>query len=197
MLRAVARYGDEDDAKRIARTTLDAEAIDVEDAYLAGADVPYAWMRRANFNNIDASGIDLTGATLTGSVFNEARLSMSRFEGAVLEEVRFDGADLTFCSLRGAEATGATFRKAKLGGADFERADLTRADLTDADFTLPESTRRHGTIEAARTLHQASLRGARGLTLPQRRACLDKGAVWIEAADSPVVSSSLRRSSGL
>jgi len=85
-----------------------------EDAYLLGADLQGANLKRADLYSANLQEADLRGANLTG---------------AYLEDANLRGADLSGANLTRAKLTGANLR-----GAYFERSDLRGADLRGARF---------------------------------------------------------------
>ena len=89
----------------------------------------------ANFSNAMV-GADLSRATLTNAVFNDAMLapdltnqSMGLMRG-ILKGANLDGA-----SFKGANLMRSAFEYASLKGADFEGANLEGAELSGADLT--------------------------------------------------------------
>ena len=88
---------------------------------------------------LHGSGLDFTGANLSGLDFAEAE-----FSGAQLSGVRMAGADLyrawlMGATLRGADLSGARLRKAEGRGCDARNAilrgvDMERAEFEDAGF---------------------------------------------------------------
>ena len=105
--------------------------------------------QRCNFDYLDLTGIDLTGARLrdgsffrtdlTGSVMAETESLRAKYINAILVDSVFDGAklyeaDLTKADLTGASLVGADLRRAKLFRAVLRGADLTGARLEGADM---------------------------------------------------------------
>lgn len=96
----------------------------------AGAVLDGAWL-----GSVQASGIDLRGASLRGLLAPGATL-----DGAITAGARFDGANLSGASLRSSgpydRPAGSTrdtdFADANLSDADFRGADLRGADLSRA-----------------------------------------------------------------
>ena len=121
--------------------SLDATGIQLDNAYLRGADLKQVWMPQASLRKVDLSGADLSGARL-----NEADLNRTYFNGAKLS-----GADLSGADLRGAKLSGADLSWAKLSGAYLSGADLDGANLSEADLSEAD-------------LRGANLRGVVGLT---------------------------------
>ena len=119
--------------------SLDATGIQLDNAYLRGADLKQVWMPQASLRKVDLSGADLSRAKL-----NEADLNRTYFNGA-----RLSGADL-----RGADLRGADLSWAKLSGAYLSEADLNGTNLSEADLSEAD-------------LRGANLRGVVGLTKGQ------------------------------
>ena len=106
--------------------------------------------QRCNFDGLDLTGLDLSGARLrdgsffradlSGSTLSETESLRAKFINATMTEVVFDGAklyeaDLTKADLSGASLVGTDLRRAKLFRATLRGADLTDARLTGADLT--------------------------------------------------------------
>jgi uncharacterized protein YjbI with pentapeptide repeats len=109
---------------------------EVADADLTGADpervrdrlerghgTPWV-LRRCVLDELDLSGVDLTGATL-----DRVRATGVRLRGAVLDGVRVDGGSLAAAQMLDADLTDAV-----LTGVDLSRAQLVGAHLTDTTF---------------------------------------------------------------
>ena len=99
--------------------SLDATDIQLDSAYLRGADLKQVWMPQASMRKVDLSGADLSRANLS-----EADLS-----GAKLNE-----ADLSGAKLSGAKLNEAELSRAKLSGAYLSEADLNGTNLSEADL---------------------------------------------------------------
>ena len=93
-------------------------AVDILDAYAEG---------QRDFAYINADGVQLVEAKLSGARFYGASLVGANFQGALLTHCQFKSADLT-----GARMMGAMINAADLIGVKFERANLYYADLTGA-----------------------------------------------------------------
>ena len=89
---------------------------------IRGANLSNAVMTRADFRDVDAGAMKISGARDFEWPTN--------FTGTVLDDANLQG--INMC---GAKATGLSVRKANLRGANLRRADLTGADLTGADLT--------------------------------------------------------------
>ena len=136
--------------------SLDATGIQLDNAYLRGADLKEIWMPQASLRNVDLSEADLRGAKLNEADLNEAELSRARLNEADLNKTYFNGAklsgaDLSGADLRGAKLNGADLSWAKLSGAFLSGADLDGANLSEADLSEAD-------------LRGANLRGVVGLT---------------------------------
>lgn len=95
----------------------------VRDRLARGHGTPWV-LRRCVLDELDLSGVDLTGATL-----DRVRATGVRLRGAVLDGVRVDGG-----SLAGAQMLDADLTDAVLTGVDLSRAQLVGAHLTDTVF---------------------------------------------------------------
>jgi len=132
--------------------SLDARGIQLDNAYLRGADLKLAWMPRASLRKVNLRNADLNGAHLRGADLTEAHL-----RGADLTK-----ADLRRADLRGAYLNGAHLTEAYLCDADLSKAHLTGADLTKADLGgahLTEANLNIADLSGA-DLSGADLRGA-------------------------------------
>lgn len=109
--------------------------------------------QRCNFDGLDLTKSDLTGARLRDASFFRADLSGSTIVnveaqrvkfvnatlvGAVLDESRLYEADLTKADLTDASMIGVDLRRARLYRAVLRGADLTGARLEGADMTRAE-----------------------------------------------------------
>ncbi len=164
--------------------SLDATDIQLDSAYLRGADLKQVWMPQASLRKVDLSGADLSRANLSEAdliraKLNEADLSGAKLSGAKLSEAEliraklneaeliraklneadlnrtyFNGARLSGADLRGADLRGADLSWAKLSGAYLSEADLNGTNLSEADLSEAD-------------LRGANLRGVVGLTKGQ------------------------------
>jgi uncharacterized protein YjbI with pentapeptide repeats len=106
--------------------------------------------QRCNFDGLELSTVDLSGARLrdasfirtdlTGSTLTKVRSSRAKFVNAALKGVVLDGAklyeaDLTKADLSGASLVGADLRLARLYRATLRGANLTDARLRGADLS--------------------------------------------------------------
>lgn len=92
----------------------------------------------------ELSGRNLTGWTLSGANYSQAKLDYSVMRGVQAVAVNFEGADLTGADMRGAVLTNAKLADAifagtrlqgiQAAGADLQRALMHGASLQDADL---------------------------------------------------------------
>jgi uncharacterized protein YjbI with pentapeptide repeats len=165
--------------------SLDATGIQLDDAYLVGADLNQAWLRQAYLRNVDLRWAVLYNAYLRGAYLREAHLRGAYLHKADLRETDLSKALMSEADLRevrlwGADLSNADLSEAKLGGADLSNdtnliADLSGADLSNAD--LSEAKLNGVNIEHALSLKGTNLRGVKGLTKEQLEACKAKGAI--------------------
>jgi hypothetical protein len=165
--------------------SLDATGIQLEDAYLVGADLNQAWLRQAYLRNIDLRWAELYNAYLRGAYLREAHLHGAYLHKADLRETDLrealmSEADLRKVRLWGAKLSNAVLREANLSNAEIGHdidliADLSGADLSNAD--LSEAKLNGVNIEHALYLKGTNLRGVKGLTKEQLEACKAKGAI--------------------
>jgi len=139
--------------------SLDATDIQLDSAYLRGADLKQVWMPQASMRKVDLSGANLSEADLSGAKLNEADLSGAKFNEAELIRAKLNEADLNRTYFNGAKLSGADLRGADLRGADLSGADLSWARLSGAYLSEAELS------EA--DLKWANLRGVVGLTKGQ------------------------------
>ena len=130
--------------------SLDATDVQLDKAYLKGADLKGAWMPLASLRQVNLSRADLEGANL-----NEANLSRADLSHATLLGAKLNGAKLNEATLKGATLKGATLKGATLKGATLKGANL----------------------QDALSLGDTDLRGVSGLTKEQLEACKAKGAI--------------------
>jgi uncharacterized protein YjbI with pentapeptide repeats len=119
--------------------------------------------------------------------WKKANLRGANLITADLSKADLSEADLSKANLWGAHLWGAFLENAKFGGANLREARLGEADLRGAH---PED---------AQSLEDANLRGVKGLTEEQLKACKAKGAIIDEAfttssSQSPVASPPLSKS---
>jgi len=139
--------------------SLDATGIQLDNAYLRGADLKQVWMPQASLRKVDLNEADLSEAKLSEAKLNDADLSRARLNdadlnGTYFNGARLSGADLSGADLRGANLSGADLSWAKLSGAYLSGADLDGANLSEVDLSETD-------------LRGANLRGVVGLTKGQ------------------------------
>lgn len=157
-------------------------ALAAADALAQGQPVAWSPSYVGTCATCELSGRNLTGWTLAGANYSEARLDYSVMRGVQAAQVNFEHANLTGADMRGAvltnarladavlagtrlqevKASGADLRRALLHGAslqgsvmigaNFEEAELVIARLEDADLSTAN-------FEGA-ILDRAHLRGA-------------------------------------
>jgi len=154
---------------------------DVEDAYLAGADLRQCRLRGLHRANLTAA--DLRGADLFEARASFTRLGRARLQGARLDRAQLQSADAAFLHARCAHLPRANLRHADLHHAVLDGADLTEAvmaecHLDDASLQRADLARAH---LMGSSLQRTDLRGARcaGATFAQ----LDLRTVLLEGAD--------------
>jgi uncharacterized protein YjbI with pentapeptide repeats len=113
----------------------DRQAVNLNSANLAGADLTDAELADAKIDGADLTQANLADANLTRAQLNDANLISAKLLGANLTGAQLNGANLT-----GAQLNGANLTSARLTHADLTSADLTSARLADAwlpgvDFT--------------------------------------------------------------
>ncbi|EFH85867.1 pentapeptide repeat-containing protein [Ktedonobacter racemifer] len=137
---------------------LDATRIQLDNAYLALADVRNIWMPYASLQQADLKGADLRGANL-----NEADLKSANLEGANLAGANLKGADLGGVNLKSANLNEADLKSANLEGANLAGANLKGADLGGVNLksaNLNEADLKSANLEGA-NLAGANLNGTK------------------------------------
>ena len=114
--------------------SLDATDIQLDSAYLRGADLKQVWMPQASMRKVDLSGADLSRVNLSEAELIRAKLNEADLNGTYFNGAKLSGADLSRADLRGADLRGADLSWAKLSGAYLSEADLSGANLSGADF---------------------------------------------------------------
>ncbi|WP_336052228.1 pentapeptide repeat-containing protein [Streptomyces sp. CA2R101] len=149
------------------------DRLDLNGAYLTGADLSRANLRWAKLCRADLSSANLSDADLSRANLGWAELCRADLNGADLS-----GADLRRADLRWAELRRADLRRADLRWADLRRADLRWAELRRAD--LSDAVLRRADLSGANlsgvnltraNLSGAMLTGATNMRLPT-------GAIW-------------------
>jgi hypothetical protein len=96
---------------------------------LTGASLAGSIMQRTDARDAMLAGANLEGVDLRGSYLSNADLTGATLKGANLDEAMLDGATLTGANLEGASCRGTYFHGASLDGADLRQADVRQADL--------------------------------------------------------------------
>lgn len=96
-------------------------------------------LRQATFQDSRFPSMNLRGADLRRTTFENCTLREAIFEDAKLEGASFEGSDLTGvrfqgANLRGANLRGVLIERGQLQGADLRGADLTGAVIIDSDL---------------------------------------------------------------
>lgn len=99
---------------------------------------------KAEFENVDLSSSDFSGATLTIPTFTNSDLSHSWFVGGTLISPTFNscnlkGVDFSGCTITSGDFKGSDMTGALLGDAIFLDTDLTADCFKGADFTKREN----------------------------------------------------------
>ena len=115
--------------------SLDATDIQLDSAYLRGADLKQVWMPQASLRKVDLSGADLSRANLSEADLSGAKLNEADLSGAKLSGAKFNEAELIRTKLNEADLNRAYFNGARLSGADLSGADLRGAKLNEADLS--------------------------------------------------------------
>jgi hypothetical protein len=115
----------------------------LEDAWLAGIDLPNTWLKEANFKNANLSGATLAGAHLINADFTKANFANADFTNADLRFAKFnDPKNLNIAKLEGAcyvEGTEATYFPS---GFDPKKAGMVPMPKEDSDPTNPPKFKR-------------------------------------------------------
>ncbi len=137
--------------------SLDATDIQLDSAYLRGADLKQVWMPQASMRKVDLSGADLSRVNLSEAELIRAKLNEADLSGAKLSGAKLSEAELIRAKLNEADLNGTYFNGAKLSGADLSRADLRGADLRGADLSWAKLS---GAYLSEADLSGANLSGA-------------------------------------
>lgn len=137
--------------------------------------------------SLDASGVQLDNAYLKGADLKRIWMRQACLRKVLLDEANLSGANLYRCDLSGSKLSRANLSHIDLYKAKLYRANLIEANLRDADLgsaDLREAQLSGTNLLRARSLQETDLRGAMGLTKEQLEACKAKGAIIDEI--SPV-----------
>jgi uncharacterized protein YjbI with pentapeptide repeats len=189
--------------------------IQLDSAYLSGADLKHVWipqaslrhadlreadltqanLRGADLTNANLGTANLTGANLSGANLTEAFLWEAKLSGATLNGAKLYNAELGVADLSGSELSPARLIGANLGGANLQGAGLRIGDLSGANFDganlsgakLTGSKLYEVNLEEALSLKETDLRRVKGLTKEQLEACKARGAI-VDEDPAPRVS---------
>ncbi|HEY0757499.1 MAG TPA: pentapeptide repeat-containing protein [Ktedonobacteraceae bacterium] len=145
-----------------------ASGLQLDHAYLSGADLRTIWMPQAHLQEAFLNRVNLSGALLSDCMFTHAELKNADLSQTQLRRVDFSYANLTGADLSHTKLRKAIFTGANVAGVDFTAAELPQADLSQVN------------IEQAKSLSQAKLYGVSGLTPEQRAFCTTQGALFEE-----------------
>lgn len=158
------------------------ERIRLTEAYLSGANLSGAQLRRS-----DMWGTNLSGALLGSADLREANLAGSNLENTILEQADLSHADvrgalMKDCDLERANLEETDMRGVNLVGADLQYASLRRTNLERS--TLIGANLRGANLEGANlsrcTLEGANLEGAN--LVGARLEGADLGRVYLGGA---------------
>lgn len=158
-----------------------ANATDLRDANLSGADFSGIDLGGANLNGAELSGADLSDANLNGADLSGANLNGADLSGAELSRADLSGADLIRANLNGADLNGAELRYTNLSDADLRYANLSGADLRYANLSGADL---NCALLSDANLSDANLSGAL-LFFVNSREVLNLEPFQLEAEPSP------------
>lgn len=114
------------------------------DVEAVGLDLSFATLTGADLSGLDLSVVNLSGASISGCNLTNAKLRSTNLMAADLSFANFRGADLTGANLTMAKAVNskfvsadvcmANFRGSDIAGADFSGSNLIGADLSDCNL---------------------------------------------------------------
>lgn len=107
----------------------DLTEVELQGAYLGGADLSNVDLSFRNFSGAHLEETDLSGAKLNGADLSNANLSKANLFRADLIEANLSGANLQACDLRDADLTQAVLKGAALLGIIFNGCNLSKANL--------------------------------------------------------------------
>ena len=115
----------------------------LEDVNLSGLDLSGANLSNTSFHRANFSGVNLKGSSLRNFRCNNCDFSGANLQRSDLYKAKFESTNLSGANLRGIRTYQTAFSYANLTGADFRGADLRSAffsfaNLTDADFREPK-----------------------------------------------------------
>lgn len=141
--------------------------LDLQGAFMEGANLIEAHLKKADLEDISLSHAFLMGAHLEAADLGRANLTDARLTRANLTLADLFGAQLMEAWMIGADLTGASLSEADLTGAHLTAATLTGADLSKADFTGAEVDQE--ALDVARNVDKA-LNLDKAIITPRRPA---------------------------
>jgi uncharacterized protein YjbI with pentapeptide repeats len=120
--------------------SLDASHVNLDRAYLVGANLKQVWMPEASLREANLSEANLSEANLSGANLSGANLLRANLSGANLSRANLSGAYLSAAVLHKTKLykailNSADLGSARLGGATLNEANLSEADLSGTDFS--------------------------------------------------------------
>ncbi|AUB41447.1 putative protein YjbI, containings pentapeptide repeats [Nostoc flagelliforme CCNUN1] len=161
-IQGVASMTVEELLEQYAAGVLNFNGVDLSEANLSGAKLSGVNLSDANLSIVNLSGANLSEANLSNAKLNVARLSGANLSSAILNNASLNVTNLIRADLSRAQLKGTSLIRAELIRADLSRADLLEANLTSADLreaTLRQANLRHANLSEA-VLKGASLTGA-------------------------------------
>ena len=113
---------------KLARYDMDSRFPVGFNQFKSGAIGPRAYLNGAFLNGADLRRMDLSGCHFVGAYLSGCDLS-----GAVLDGTSFVGADLRFARLQGSSCKGTRFTGSQLNQADLRAADFTNTSIETAE----------------------------------------------------------------
>jgi uncharacterized protein YjbI with pentapeptide repeats len=156
--------------------SLDTTRIQLDNAYLEGADLKQAWMPDTSLRGTNLWGVDLSGANLRKANLSGADLWGANFNGAYLRKANLSGANLRKANLSNADLSATNLRGDHLSDANLSRVNLSRRGSRGESNLIPPDLS-NANPEDAQTLEGTDLREVIGLTKEQLEACKAKGAI--------------------
>lgn len=112
--------------------------LNLEEAYLWGADLRGAYLWAVNLRRADLRAANLLAAQLVEADLTEADLSGADLTAVDLSDAELMAADLSNADLSAANLEGANLTAAQLVGTDLWEAELERVNLRGANLTLAD-----------------------------------------------------------
>ncbi|HXH88053.1 MAG TPA: pentapeptide repeat-containing protein [Gaiellaceae bacterium] len=92
-------------------------------------------LTRAEIEDVRATGVDLSEATVTDVAFMSSRFDLASFRFATLERVVFDDCRLEEADFHGATLSSVRFERCNLTAASFSAARCERCEIRDCELT--------------------------------------------------------------